>query len=579
MGWVLSAVLALVPVAIAPGLLFYFDITPKIMILLFGAAIALVWWALARAPRSAAGVFALLLGLFWLSVALSTVFSSDRALSLGGTNWRRLGLASWTAVLLFAWLAAVYAARNPERIARLLKVIAIGGSIPAAYGILQYFGWDPWLPRSAYHIGEGEWTIVRPPGTLGYATYFATYLLTVVFSGIALARMETGRWWRLAGLAVAVLAAVAVVLSGTRAAMLGMAAGAAWLAVAARPRVRFRAAAALLIVAALFAAFYFSPPGRKLRSRTRWFIEDPAGGPRLLLWRDSFRMIVARPLGTGVETFSREFPRFQSAELARAFPDFHQESAHNLFLDIGAAQGFPGFALALALVGWGLGRAWHARAHALGAALIAVVVAQQFSSLVMPAALMLFVNLALIAALDGKPLPPRRTSRGVRLALAAPVACMLALFAVRLLAADRTLALAKLDLQQGRFENAAANYARALASMPPGMNADLWYSRSMAMAAQSTKDMRLRVLCWREAMDAAHRATRASEEPHNAWYNLAVLYAAENDAAATERGLRRSIAAAPHWYKPHWMLAQLLGATGRADESAREAAIASDLRK
>ena len=227
------------PLAIAPGILFYFDVTPKIVVLLFGTSVALLWFAASRgAERRGPRNFAALLALFWLSLAVSTVLSGDRVLSLGGTNWRRLGLVTWTAVLLFGWMCAVHCAGNAARIVKLLKVIAISGSIPAVYGILQYLGWDPWLPAHAYHIGEGEWTIVRPPATLGYATYFATYLLTVMFSGIALAWAETRRWWRFAGLGAAALAAVAVVLSGTRAGILGMAAGAAWLAIAARPRVR-----------------------------------------------------------------------------------------------------------------------------------------------------------------------------------------------------------------------------------------------------------------------------------------------------------------------------------------------------
>src|SRR5258708_9588330 len=40
-------------------------------------------------------------------------------------------------------------------------------------GIAQYFGLDPILPVAGYHIGEGIWTIVRPPSTLGYVSYFA----------------------------------------------------------------------------------------------------------------------------------------------------------------------------------------------------------------------------------------------------------------------------------------------------------------------------------------------------------------------------------------------------------------------
>jgi hypothetical protein len=69
----------------------------------------------------------------------------------------------------------------------------------------------------------------------------------------------------------------------------------------------------------------------------------------------------------------------------------------------------------------------------------------------------------------------------------------------------------------------------------------------------------------------------SAEDRHNAWYNLATLYAAKNDFAGTEWSLRESIAWSPEWFKPHWMLARTLALAGRADEARLEASIAVDL--
>ena len=97
------------------------------------------------------------------------------------------------------------------------------------------------------------------------------------------------------------------------------------------------------------AAFYFSPPGWKLRSRTRWFVEDPWGGARPLLWRDCLRMALARPVtGFGPEVFTAAFPKFESRQLARTYPDFTHESPHNIFLDALVSQGVPGAACLVA---------------------------------------------------------------------------------------------------------------------------------------------------------------------------------------------------------------------------------------
>jgi tetratricopeptide (TPR) repeat protein len=79
------------------------------------------------------------------------------------------------------------------------------------------------------------------------------------------------------------------------------------------------------------------------------------------------------------------------------------------------------------------------------------------------------------------------------------------------------------------------------------------------------------------AAAAGERATRTAEDPFNAWYSLSAIYAGRNDAAGAERCLRAAIAAHPTWFKPHWMLAQVLRLEGRGEEALREAALAVDL--
>ncbi|HYM11878.1 MAG TPA: hypothetical protein VEU62_14170, partial [Bryobacterales bacterium] len=190
-----------------------------------------------------------------VSLVTSTLFSADRALSLTGTNWRRFGLAAQLVLLLYTWLLA------RQSVQHVLRVIAVSGGAAAVYGIAQYFGWDPWLPKQAYHVGEGVWTIVRPPGTLGHADYFGVYLLSVAFAGAALARAERQRFWKCTGAGAAGLAAAAAVLSGTRSALVGLVAGAAALALWLRPRFNRRGAALAAALAMAAVAFYFSPAG------------------------------------------------------------------------------------------------------------------------------------------------------------------------------------------------------------------------------------------------------------------------------------------------------------------------------
>ena len=89
----LAAFVALVPLIITPGILFYFDVTPKLIALLIGTAIALPLlfpWT-RPAGRPARWLYSLAAAQV-LSLTVSTVFSRRVELSVWGSNWRSLGL-------------------------------------------------------------------------------------------------------------------------------------------------------------------------------------------------------------------------------------------------------------------------------------------------------------------------------------------------------------------------------------------------------------------------------------------------------------------------------------------------------
>ncbi|MGH9660756.1 MAG: O-antigen ligase family protein [Bryobacteraceae bacterium] len=546
---VAPAVVALVALAIAPGLLFGFDITPKVVVILVGAALAL--------PLAANGLpdlWRTRLGRWFLIVAavqcgsliLATAWSSHGDLSLGGTNWRRFGAVTQIGIVGLAGCVAA----TPGIARGVLRAATASGAVAAAYGVAQYFGWDPLIPASAYHVGEGEWTIVRPPGTMGYVTYFGNYLVHVVFFGLATAGRDESRRWRMSGSIAAATAAVAIVLSGTRAAMLGLAAGAVLWLWSRRPSLGPRLVAACAIALALAAAFYLSPAGLKLRARARWIAEDPRGGARIELWRDSLRMGAARwATGAGIETFSSEFPRHQSAELARAYPEFYYESPHNIFLDAWTAQGVFGVVALAALGAVGLAGAPWGRP-----VLVASLVAHQFGVFTAPTALIFWVTVAILVAAES---PARRPP--VSLATL-PISLLLAAFALRLAAAEWLLERVKRSLVADRIVEAQQAYATFRRVKPIGVSADLWYSRALADAVGKSADVAVRLKSWPQAADAARRATATDENRASALYNYAVFLGVQNDATGTEQALRRAIEAAPQWRKPREMLARVLAA-------------------
>ena len=582
-------VLCGVPLLIAPGVSFHYDVTPKAVVLLLGAGAILLLPGAWRAGfhgllQDAVGrLFLMLIAAQVISLAVSTMLSADPALSYAGSNWRRLGLVTHGALLVFVLGVACRLGARPAELKLLLRAMTVAGTLAACYGLLQYFGWDPLLPPASYYIGEGIWTIVRPPGPLGHAGYFATCLVHVVFLALALVAVERSAGWRRFGIAAAAFCGVVVVLTGTRAAMVGLCAGAvvAWVWYRPRASRRWFAAAGLAALAAV--VFYVSPAGERLRARTRWYIEDPQGGARPWLWRDTLRMAsVYWPAGAGPETFSSEFPRFQSEGLAQAFPNYYSESPHNVFLDALASQGAAGPLILGGLLLLAAVAARRARSNReaglLAAALVAGLVSNQFLSFTIPTALYFYTGLGLLLVLtgDGAGAKERKPAVWAR-ALSAAGGVLLVVFAVQLTLADWGMANVQRSIEGGQLAAAERGYQALLRVKPPGVYYDLWYSRQMATAAQQAPHLGAGVAAWKSAWAAAERAVSASDARQNAHYSLAAFQSVENDFQRTEASLRAAIELAPNWYKPHWMLARLLLVAGRLEEARAEAARAMEL--
>ena len=582
----MPSVAVLIPILTLPFWLFYFDVTPKVAALLLGTALACL-----LAPSNAGAIQALwrrsggkriagLFGLLVLAVCLSTLFSVRPALSAGGSNWRCYGLITQLALLMFLLLAAAHLSAG---LANVLRAVAVSGSAIALYAICQYFGIDPLLAPATYHIGEGEWTIVRPPGTIGHADYLGSYLVFVLFLGGSLWTREPDVRWRILGVANAALCAFAIVLSGTRSAILAAVCGCGMLAFRYRPSLK-KTAAGLAIVLVAFAGFYYSPLGLKLRGRTRWYVEDSTGGARLRLWRDSLNMAAHRPaFGWGPETFGGSFPTYESQELARAYPDFYHESPHNIFVEALTDQGLLGLAALLAWTALASRSAWRLLTEGntanvpLAAAWFAGLISLQFNAFVLTTAFFYFL-VSMIVLLAKEAAAPTAPARGMWFAIAGlPLAGLFAIFAVRLCVADAAMASVRTRLEAGDVFGASSRYETVRRWEPRSGSSDAYYSRNMAAIVKRQRDVFHAVKAWQEAIQSGIRATAQAEDPQNAWYQLASVYAQVDNRKDAERCLRRSISVAPNWFKSHWLLAKLLAAAGRRPEALAEAAAAVGL--
>ena len=589
---VLLAVIFLMPLCFAPGAVFHFNTTPKIAILLFSIPCLFAFCKQNVKPdravwlsRTGRACVVLLLAQ-WIAAGFSVITSTSPAVSLNGSLWRQSGWITESAVLAFALFTLAWLAADDGRRTIVLRTITITGVLAAIYGIVQYFGRDPFLSPATYQAGEGIFRITRPPGPIGHADYFASWLLMALFPAAALARIEARPSFRISSRLASVIIAAAMILTGTRAAWLGLAVGLTALFAIKGFRIAPRSWIAAAAVVAALLVFAISPAGAALRARLHWSMDDAGGGARILLWRDSLRMAAHRPLlGFGQETFATQFPRFASLQLARAYPDFYQESPHNVFLDAMTSEGFAGAACLAGLIWLGIVSGWRALrdrdpiAGILLAGFIAVLVCLQFTVLVPVTELYFYLAIVLLVSLRAAPVvnPPAPSPPATAAYWAIAAASLfLPFFAIRLVAADRDLSLVQQRLSAGDAGSAALAYSSARQLLPRGDSFDLPYSRAMAALAATSPNFGVRIKAWAEAKESGVRATSTALDRQNAWYSLAELYAAGNDADDAETSLRNAIAFAPNWFKPHWALARLLALTGRNREARIEAAAAME---
>ncbi len=242
---------------------------------------------------------------------LSTFTSLDPSQSFWGGYGRAMGLYTQLSSLVLGVAAAVHLRTRPQ-IDRLVAAIVLGSVPVSVYAIGQGFDVEPILV--AARIVEAS----RVSSTFGSPVFLAGYLVVVL--PVALGRMALlvkqviaqpslrGQWLDLGAYGmVAVLASVAIVLTGSRGALLGLVAGLCVMTVALAAQVMARrtlaglvAIGGLLAVGAVFVGLTAVTPERLARSpRLTRFSEllatdRGAGLQRALLWQMAAEAVTAR---------------------------------------------------------------------------------------------------------------------------------------------------------------------------------------------------------------------------------------------------------------------------------------------
>jgi O-antigen ligase len=136
------------------------------------------WDLLKWAGRSPANWALIAMGLWVFAQLASTLLSPLPVLSLFGENEGRAGYNLYDSLsLTVIFLSVVFRFRTHESLLRIAYTLVLTGTIAAAYGLAQHFGWDP--------IGHND-NLYRPIASFGNTLNFGGYMAMSIPATLAL---------------------------------------------------------------------------------------------------------------------------------------------------------------------------------------------------------------------------------------------------------------------------------------------------------------------------------------------------------------------------------------------------------
>jgi tetratricopeptide (TPR) repeat protein len=499
---------------------------------------------------------------------------------LGGIGWLLGGFLAWNALAV---------ARSVYLHAGLVTLGLFAGIVvaPALFASLfrdRRWRWGGWAAVAVAGALEGviglrDWTQTvifggdvgwRIFGTMFNPNVLAGYLLATIPAGLValvLAGRSSGRDDRPrlgligAGFALLVMGA-ALLLTGSRAGLIGAVLGAATMLVTTPIRVNRRTLVGVAV--ALVALMALAPPVRDrivsaaTQSHSALF--------RWYTWRGTARMIAARPLlGFGPGSFELAYPQYAEVGFTRM--------AHQTPLQLAAEAGLPAvilMTLAVALLARMLVRGARAggptaiEATAGVGALTALGV-QNLADYTwyIPAVgitLSAVTGLALAAVRaaedEAHPAPAARGPgwyrTGIALTLGVLIACAVGLRAQMLAARGRA------ELARGRYAT-AAGWLRQAAEIDP-LDAEILADLAQATAAAGPGGVQ-------RAVELRLRVAELNPLQAGNYLALALLYQAADRDASALAAARRAVEVAPNWPVAWAALGRLQEALGRHEEA------------
>jgi O-antigen ligase len=228
---------------------------------------------------------------------------------------------------LFLIVPVVYDVARGARTRTVMEVIVTVGAMAAAYGIIQY---------GMLHFDSLR---LRPRGTMGhYMTYSGTLMLVI---GVAAARIVFGVRDRIWPVLVMPALIVALTLTFTRSAWVGVCVGVSLLFILKD----FRLTGLIPVIIALL--FALAPDRITDRIMSVFDLRDPSSRDRVAMLQTGAAMIKDHPLaGVGPNMVERLYPQYRDPNgVQKVNPHLH-----NVPVQIAAERGVPALAVWLVFI-------------------------------------------------------------------------------------------------------------------------------------------------------------------------------------------------------------------------------------
>ena len=243
-----------------------------------------------------------------------------------GEPWVSLRHAKRFLLLPAFWLVAAHCCGDRRRV-RLLAALASGAACVAVYGIVEYLRGDGGL-------------LGRANLTQGYMTAGGLMMLCGLVIAAFLLRARGARARAL--LAAALLPVLgALLVTYTRSAWIGFAAGAGLLLLLARPKL------APIYLVLLIGGGALAPGEMRARLLSSFVPGHPSNVQRVIMWQTGWRMLNDNPItGVGDRNLKETYRGYHEGEDVEV-----KGHLHSNYIMFGAIWGWPGLALALLFLG------------------------------------------------------------------------------------------------------------------------------------------------------------------------------------------------------------------------------------